>query len=815
MITRKNINKSYLSKKKRNRNQFDKVKQSGGASKASSAVIVKLIAERLNFFKEFGKDASAAAAAAAVLEAENVKLISEHFKDKLISGTMSSEAIKTNINKNNTILTFVNLHGGLDGTNKIVPDNTIICFLNPINESLWLNYNDYSLDSFIQNLTNDQFDRLINNREYLNNDVESKLNYTGKHTFYNCFKNSTWYYPGNAFPNIRLQVNKSDFTIAHNKKFPFSWEVVDIESNSDILTKTHNCSFFEKTLGLTNKDYFKKTGSENYLDNTDIQPTLDALVTDKYRIIITSACRNFRKNIFTYKKLFNLRIELYYQTLNKQKVDTNSILYSPPSNPGDSIVPQCGSLKDYYYLPEDDYKDLPPFDKFKQSYGGKVNSLMQLQEKFYKNGNTFEEIDEAYLCSFTITQIIMFLSLKEISPTPEKYKQHWFNLLLLSTSGLNEYPELTNKIKSMCDFFNSNAGIANILYIHTGYQVIDEVRDTLDSLIPILTEYETWYDPELGLLREVSMAQKLIPNNYLSIDSIFKITDLREHKFIKTLNIVEDHHSIIKFIDLHVDYYNYVVKTINIYTNKFIMNNSEDIFIRFTELKQINIDIKDNLENCYIHNNNYCLNITIIGLGGTYINNFEFKTPNVESIMFDSINFKNKYHFDRFLSNLKTENRYLKKLIFKYCGFADGTMFDTRDKSVYSSGSSGSSYTNPMFDPGKLELTSSHFKEMGRLETLEFIECSFSVSDTEKPQILKTLLEEMKRDKNLEYIDSIKLDLDSLEGPLFIGEESVPTTISDDKELNNIYNNLKTKKYYNSTQSDLFEYDLFDHGAPF
>ena len=788
MNTRKNINKSYLSKKKRNRNRNknDKVKQIGGA------VSDDLIAKRLNFFNEFGKADSDADAEAKIVNAT----ILEAKPDILISGSgMTLEPILA-ITENNTILTFINLHGCLTGEIKKVPANTIICFLSPIDETFMTHNADTGSKSFINKLTSGQFKEIVTNREFINNAIESKLRDLQGDTFYNCFKNSTWYYPDDVFPDIILQAQKSDHegerNIYLNNLLPYRGEVVDIESDSTTLTKTHNCSFFEKTLGLTNKDYFKKTESDNYLDNTDIQPTLDALVTDKYRIIITSACRNFRKNIFTYKKLFNLRIELYYQTLNKQKVDTNSILYSPPSNPGDSIVPQCGSLKDYYYLPEDDYKDLPPFDKFKQSYGGKVNSLMQLQEKFYKNGNTFEEIDKAYLCSFTITQIIMFLSLKEISPTPEIYKQHWFNLL--STSRLNEYPELTNKIKSMCDFFNSNAGIANILYIHTGYQVIDEVRDTLDSLIPILTEYETWYDPELGLLREVSMAQKLIPDNYLTIDSIFKITDLRKLKFIKTLNIVEDHHSIIKFIDLHVDYYNYVVKTINIYTNKFIMNNSEDIFIRFTELKQINIDIKDNLENCYIHNNNYCLNITIIGLGGTYINNFEFKTPNVESIMFDSINFKNKYHFDRFLSNLKTENRYLKKLIFKYCGFADGTMFDTRDKSVYSSGSSGSSYTNPMFDPGKLELTSSHFKEMGRLETLEFIECSFSVSDTEKPQILKTLLEEMKRDKNLEYIDSIKLDLDSLEGPLFIGEESVPTTISDDKELNNIYNNLKTKK---------------------
>ena len=807
MITRKNISNSYLSKKKRNRNQFDKVKQSGGA------VIDYLIAKRLNFFNEFGKadsDAEAKIVNATILEAK---------PDILISGSgMILEPI-LDIKENNTILTFINLHGGLTGEIKKVPRNTIICFLSPIDESFLTHNADTGSKSFINKLTSGQFKEIVTKREFINNAIESNLRNHQGYTFYNCFKNSTWYYPDDVFPDIILQAQKSDYegeiNIYLNNLLPYRGEVVDIEYDSTTLTKTHNCSFFEKTLGLTNKDYFKKAGSENYLDNTDIQPTLDALVTDKYRIIITSACRGFSRDIYDRNILFNLRIELYYQTLNKQKVDTNPLIDLPPFNLDDCIVPQCSSRKDYYYLPEDDYKDLPHFDKFKRSYGGKVNSLMQLQEKFNKNGNTFEEIDKAYLCSFTITQIIMFLSLKEISPTPEKYKQHWFNLLLLSTSGLNEYPELTNKIKSMCDFFNSNAGIANILYIHTGYQVIDEVRANLDSLIPILTEYETWYDPELGLLREVSMAQKLIPDNYLTIDSIFKITDLRKLKFIKTLNIVEEHHSIIKFIDLHVDYYNYVVKTINIYTNKFIMNNSEDIFIRFTELKQINIDIKDNLENCYIHNNNYCFaNITIKGLGGTYINNFEFKTPNVESIMFDSINFKNKYHFDRFLSNLITENRYLRKLIFKYCGFADGTMIDIRPKSS-SRGSSGSSYTNPMFDPGKLELTSSHFKEMGRLETLEFIECSFSVSDTEKPQILKTLLEEMKRDKPAEYIDSIKLDLDSSEGPLFIGEGIVPATISIDKELNNIYNNLKTKKYYNSTESDLFDYDLSDYGAPF
>ena len=51
MITRKNISKSYLSKKKwnRNRNKNDRVKQIGGAS------IDDKLKERLNFFNEFGK----------------------------------------------------------------------------------------------------------------------------------------------------------------------------------------------------------------------------------------------------------------------------------------------------------------------------------------------------------------------------------------------------------------------------------------------------------------------------------------------------------------------------------------------------------------------------------------------------------------------------------------------------------------------------------------------------------------------------------------------------------------------------------------
>ena len=122
MITRKNINNSYLSKKKRNRNKNDRVKQIGGA------FIDDLIAKRLNFFNEFGKtdaDAEAKIVNDTILEAKPDILISG-------SGMILEPILDLNITENNTILTFINLHGGLTGEIKKVPANTIICFLNPI-----------------------------------------------------------------------------------------------------------------------------------------------------------------------------------------------------------------------------------------------------------------------------------------------------------------------------------------------------------------------------------------------------------------------------------------------------------------------------------------------------------------------------------------------------------------------------------------------------------------------------------------------------------------------------------------------------------
>ena len=826
MITRKNISKSYLSKKKRNRNRNDRVKQSGGAAFSND-----LIAERLNFFKEFADEAAAAEA----IIVNNAVASSKQDKVTIFKEFSGLEALpipdieRTTITEENTILTYVNLHGCLNGNVEQVPTNTIICFLSPIEEIFYINDNEpNSFTTFIHNLTLEQFKEIVTKREQLNNTIEQKKQgLTDGYAIYNCFKNSTWYYPGDIFPDIKLEIYRTDFENMtdelREKSFPYIYEVVDIKNDSKSLKYSHNSSFFIELLGLTNKDYFSNPDNEDTLSNNYFQNTLLTLITDKCRIIITSACRNF--NIAGSETgdqsdidiQLNLRIELYYQTLNKQNVAAIDSSTAPIS---DNFLPQCHSGKKYYYLPESDivtYGDLAYFDKFKQSYRGKVNSLMHLKDKFIDNDEKFEEIDYAYLCSFTLTQIIMFLSLPEISPITEKYKQHWFELLTISKAG---YPELINRINSMCDFFNSNAGIARILYIYTGYQPIDDAITNLNSLIPILMEYEKDIYTELGLLEKVLIVKLFIPDNEkafidikthdkyysdnqestqsvkdLTIFRRYDIIDLSYYPLIETLNIMAGYSPIIKFINLYSDYYNYSVKTINIFTNQFIMNNRDDVFIRFKTLQDIYISIDGNLENCYIHNNNV-ISITIEG-NNNYINNFEFKTPSVASIMFNSIYFKNKYHFDRFLSNLKIETGNLTYLCFKYCAFADGTMFDTREYlgSIGSDNIGIGSDHNPMYDPGKLELTSSLFKKMGKLDSLVFVECSFYVSYTEKPQILKTLLEEMKHEKNLEYIYTIKLDLDSSEGPLFV-EDIVPITISNDTELLSIYNNLKTTKEY-------------------
>ena len=309
-------------------------------------------------------------------------------------------------------------------------------------------------------------------------------------------------------------------------------------------------------------------------------------------------------------------------------------------------------------------------------------------------------------------------------------------------------------------------------------------------------EYETRGDPELGLLEKVAIVQRFIPDNKkilqtnsnilvqsgslvpkgainlkeLTINSSYDITNLRIIPF-ETLNIEKSRDSIIKFINLQQEY-TYKVENINISTNQFIMDNSENVFIRFVNLKYINIKLHNidkslyNLENCYIHNDSV-ETICIEGVrpyNSLYINNFEFNTPNVQSIYFENINFKNKTYFDKLLSDLKTTTGNLTQLVFKRCGFV-GT---------------------------SLKLESSHFKEMGNLTDLEFIECTFSVPEAKRKDILETLL----KDRNLNTIVIIRLELE------FHYSEAKKYLFYDNDKTEgaeyylSIYNDLKNNKIF-------------------
>ena len=827
MITRKNINKSYLSKKKRNRNRNknNRVKQSGGAV---SNVKLK---ERLNFFNEFSVDEVAA----------EVKII-ETQKDIIkvdISSGMTPEPI-LDIKPDNTILTYVDLHGSLNGNLLSVPEKTIICFLTPIDEAFVMNTvkDDDDMDNmsfkFIDNLNYNQFDKIIKGRECLNIMEDSKNYNKYGLVYYNCFKNSTWYYPGDIFPDVSIQAQRSDYTTDHlgrtRLNYPYINETVDIECDSSkkIITKKYNSSFFKKTesLDLSNKEYFMKVNAdldededkyEDYLDNDSIKDTVNSLVkvTDKYRIIIICSCRNFNKDISNYDKLLNLRMELYYQTSNKYNVDKD-LFDCLDSNSLDDIIPISASEKDYYYSPLLEnhagfikYEDLNNFDKFKQAYGGKVNSLMRLQDKF-KLTKTFEQEDYAYLCSFSLTQIILFLSnivkieyvaaagadaAKKYEDEKKLYEKHWSYLLTISRFN---YPELIKKLHAMCDFFISNVGIARILYLYTGYKEIADVRNNLLSLIPIFNKYykkeNTFFSH--GLLKKIKLIEELIPDTEkkiidistpiqyqaheqqpydlvkeLTINSSYDITDLNYYPLIETLNILfyDDDYKI-ELINLD-KVTNSNIKIINIFTNKFFTDNVENVFVKFNNLEEINIDIDDHLENCYIHNDN----VKSIYIQGNdfKITKFEFKTPNVQKIMFQDIYFNRKYYFDRFLSDLKIETGNLMELFFENCGVSD---------------------SSPIVP---FVLSSSHFKKIGRIKYLTFLQCEFTVLPGEKQKILKTLLDEIKRENNLEEVKIIILQFDyDLTESLFLNKELTNSDFSE--KYKEIYDSLVNYKTYNS-----------------
>ena len=147
-----------------------------------------------------------------------------------------------------------------------MPNNTVICFLSPINETnlvFPINLGSKSINNFMDKLNIDQFKTIIKEKQNLSN-LESinkdTINYYNiKYKGFNCFKNSIWYYPGDKYPEVRIDVTaydvESDITNAEDSKINTLFQPYDIEyTKRDLgsnITYTKNNKFYNELNGET------------------------------------------------------------------------------------------------------------------------------------------------------------------------------------------------------------------------------------------------------------------------------------------------------------------------------------------------------------------------------------------------------------------------------------------------------------------------------------------------------------------------------------------------------------------------------------
>ena len=120
------------------------------------------------------------------------------------------------IEKTTSVISFLDLRGIVVKNNfKIVPHNTFICFISPLDMSISANFNEGKLFlAEIMNLTPEKYSNLFNFRIGLRFNSLKANKLPGEELpliYSSCFANSYWYYPGQVYPEMKFNADYQTF----------------------------------------------------------------------------------------------------------------------------------------------------------------------------------------------------------------------------------------------------------------------------------------------------------------------------------------------------------------------------------------------------------------------------------------------------------------------------------------------------------------------------------------------------------------------------------------------------------------------------
>ena len=216
--------------------------------------------------------------------------------------------------KNNTYIIHYDCHGSIsDRPNQFsyVPDNTIICFLAPLNYLAYVDTFNYSINlpdfdfiTALQAMSVNQYLDLFKYRKY----VGDKYDFVAIHKkikvgiftepyakiLYNCFKNSIFYYPGQLYPDMNMSISPLDLKSKNPNNFQsFFYEVNSAKNRVEVISANGTNSPHPFYSRKEIEEYCKKQNDSLRFSSKDIINYNRPDSLNKLKLVLVTSCRPF------------------------------------------------------------------------------------------------------------------------------------------------------------------------------------------------------------------------------------------------------------------------------------------------------------------------------------------------------------------------------------------------------------------------------------------------------------------------------------------------------------------------------------------
>ena len=303
----------------------------------------------------------------------------------------------------------------------VVPEKTIICFMAPL-DYLVLRHNKlgdnnpFNYCNFFMNLDRDSYIKIFQNREKLRDEKNHfKITNNTKLCYYiNAFKESSWYYPGQVYPNLTLYNYNNEVLKYQDQVIPYEhFSFLDLPSDTsprvkltpinDPSTEPNKFRGKEEMITFCKRNPQKTQLVYNFNDLVNFR-RYDTY--KEYKIIFVGSCRSMRLGKKEIEQLMDLEILVNHMNrLIIKKITDSSYKTVGLKIPIPMYSTESTQL---YYLGLTSEKFELSKCNINPNYDGKTPILQKMFSKITL-GEIINEDDKLYLSTLSNRQIFLFM----------------------------------------------------------------------------------------------------------------------------------------------------------------------------------------------------------------------------------------------------------------------------------------------------------------------------------------------------------------------------------------------------------------------